>query len=152
MDVAGRLRWQTLGVPLTRRAVLGLAALSVAGCHNKAKPVRKQPRAGLDAAALSAARVGELRLLASYDAALGSLPLHKRAPLQVERAIHAAHLAALPGPASSASPTPRPTHHLHAALRVSAADLRRLALGAVDGANAALLASIAASHTASAAG
>jgi hypothetical protein len=39
---------------------------------------------------------------------------------------------------------------LRSALRTSAAELRRLALAAVDGANAALLASIAASHTASA--
>jgi hypothetical protein len=135
-------------VPLTRRAALGLAALSVVGCHGSADSPGRSPAAGPDAAALATAREGELRLLAAYRARLRSVPLHKRAPLQVELAIHTAHLGALPR-VPSATPTPHPpTGHLSEALRVSAAELRRLALGAVDGANAALLASIAASHTA----
>lgn len=89
-------------------------------------------------------------MLASYDLALKALPLQKRAPLQVERAIHAAHLASLPGTASAGAAARQPTQHLRSALRASAAELRRQALTAVDGGNAALLASIAASHTASA--
>jgi hypothetical protein len=75
--------------------------------------------------------------------------LHKRGALQVERAIHATHLAALHGSAPS-SPQRATAHVTRSALRASAAELRRLALNATVGANAALLASIAASHTASA--
>jgi hypothetical protein len=96
---------------------------------------------------MAEARVAEARLLASYDAKIATLPLHKRAPLQVERAIHATHLAALQG-------TPRNQRRAHrvqdlaAELRSSANRLRRLALSATNGTNAALLASIAAAHTA----
>jgi len=100
-----------------------------------------------DAAALTEARVSEARLLASYDVKIATLPLHKRAPLQVERAIHATHLAALRG-TSHERPASRPVQNLPAELRASAQRLRRLALAAVDGSHAALLASIAAAHAA----
>lgn len=121
----------------------------IAGCHST-KPATKPtpPPVVPDLEALQTARDAEAQLLTSYDAKMKHLPLHKRAPLQVERAIHATHLAALKGgPASVAAATP--THNLTAALKASATQLRRLALAATEGSNAALLASIAASHTAS---
>jgi hypothetical protein len=132
------------------RAAVGVAALAVAGCRSQSAHTISRPAGDPDAAALAAAREGELGLLTAYDAALKALPLHKRAPLQVERAIHAAHLAALPQAGTATVPAARPPKHLTSALRASAVVLRQHALDAVDGANAALLASIAASHTASA--
>jgi hypothetical protein len=137
-------------VKLGRRAVIGGGLLAVAGCRSGSNaPAPRRTTTSPDAAALAQARDAEARLLASYDAAIKRLPLHRRAPLEVERAIHATHLAALKG---TALPPRRghTGHDLSAALRSSAARLRRLALAAADGSNAALLASIAASHTASA--
>jgi hypothetical protein len=140
---------------LTRRAALkagvGAGALAVTGCHGKTahpSPTSTPTQPAPDAAALQSARAAEAELLAAYDAHIKTLPLHRRAPLQVERAIHATHLAALhgrPGDARSATPV----DHLAKSLRDSAAGLRRAALGATDGGNAALLARIAASHLAS---
>jgi hypothetical protein len=130
--------------------VLCGAAVVLAGCRAKTTATRTATSPSPDAAALLTARSTEQSLLASYDATIASLPLHKRAPLQVERAIHATHLEALhgkPPPSSSATPSASSLHH---ALRASARQLRALSLAAVDGGNAALLASIAASHTASA--
>jgi hypothetical protein len=101
-----------------------------------------------DAAALTAARRDEAALLAAYDAQIRTQPAHKRAPLQVERAIHATHLAALQGPAASARRA-RASSDIAGALHASTAVLRRAALAATDGNNAALFASIAASHLAS---
>lgn len=145
---------------LTRRALLGLAGLAVVGCTKHATHVPPKPAVVPDAAALAKARSSEAALLASYDAKIASSPLPKRAPLLVARAIHATHLAALHGTSPSPSPstgaaspaasTSQVNPHLRAALRVSAVQLRGLALTATDGTNAALLASIAASHETSA--
>jgi hypothetical protein len=136
-------------VQMTRRALLCGAAVVLAGCRSKATPKPAAAAQSPDAAALLTARSTEQSLLASYDARIASLPLHKRAPLQVERAIHATHLEALHGrtpPPGSPAPS---ASSLQAAVRASARQLRTLSLAAVDGPNAALLASIAASHTAS---
>jgi hypothetical protein len=138
-------------VQMTRRAVvLCGAAVVLAGCRTKTTPTPAATTQSPDAAALRTARSTEQSLLASYDARIASLPLHKRAPLQVELAIHATHLESLHGvtpPASSPTPS---ASSLRRAVRASARQLRGLSLAAIDGGNAALLASIAASHTASA--
>lgn len=103
-----------------------------------------------DAAALLSARTGEQRLLAAYDAKIAHASAKERARLQVARAIHATHLSALHGTASAAGSAGHRLHHLPAALHASAHQLRGLALAAAVGDNAALLASIAAAHEASA--
>lgn len=100
-----------------------------------------------DAAALAAARRGELDLLAAYDRKIKHTALHRRGPLQVERAIHETHLSALHGVETDHAKPPASIQH---ELLRSATLLRRLSLSATNGTNAALLASIAASHMASA--
>jgi hypothetical protein len=137
-------------VQLTRRAALGLGigAVVLAGCNHK-KPAAapsSTPTSLADAAALATARHDEVALVAAYDHLIKHTPISKRGALQVERAIHAAHLAALKG-----TPDPAQGAHLDIqhALRASSQRLRRLSLAAANGANAALFASIAASHTAS---
>jgi hypothetical protein len=137
-------------VQLTRRAALGLGvgAVVLAGCNGK-KPAAvpsSTPTPGADAAALVTARRDEVALLAAYDHLIKHTPISKRGALQVERAIHAAHLTALKGTAAPANGGRLNIQH---ALRASAQRLRRLSLAATTGANAALFASIAASHTAS---
>jgi hypothetical protein len=96
------------------------------------------------------AHLDEQTLIAAYDHALATAPGHRQARLNVERAVHATHLAALAGyvPTSSSTGNPPviPLSKLPLVLRSSAARKRRAALAAVDGRNAALLASIAASH------
>jgi hypothetical protein len=136
-------------VQLTRRAVLGIAVVAVAGCSKHAKPVVRPPAAAPDIAALRAARVGEVALLAAYDAKIRHASTSERAALDVERAIHATHLSALRGTASSAAAA-TPLHDLPHALRSSARVLRSFAVAATSGSNAALFASIAASHEAGA--
>jgi hypothetical protein len=138
-------------VQLSRRAALGLAILAATGCQSRTKTTPTPPQAP-DDVALQTARQDEQALLAAYDAKLARLPLSKRGALQVERAIHATHLSALHGTGAHHAPPTATSTPLPVALRTSARQLRRLALDATDGANAALLASIAASHTASAAG
>lgn len=149
---------------LTRRALLGLTGLAVVGCTKHPTHAPPKPAVVPDAAALANARSSEATLLAAYDAKIASSPLPKRAPLLVARAIHATHLAALhstsPSPSPSTSPSTSPgspvgstsqvNPHLRAALRASAVQLRGLALAATNGTNAALLASVAASHETSA--
>jgi hypothetical protein len=137
-------------VQISRRALLGLAVLGVAGCgkhrHPRAAP---QPIVVPDAAALTTARRLEQMLLASYDERLAHASPRHRPRLQVERAIHATHLSALKAtPKAGAHPTA--VHNLEHALRTSARTLRAQANAATDGSNAALFASIAASHEASA--
>ncbi|HEX3823292.1 MAG TPA: hypothetical protein VHV79_02370 [Mycobacteriales bacterium] len=136
---------------VSRRALLGLAALSVAGCTKHSKHPATTPKSTSpvvpDAAALLSARTGEQRLLAAYDAKIAHAAAKERARLEVARAIHAAHLSALHG---APLPSEQRIRHLPAALRSSAHHLRGLALAAVVGENAALLASIAAAHEASA--
>lgn len=138
---------------LTRRAALGLGigTVLVTGCHDHGSTPTTRPTSTParvpDAAALATARRGELHLLAAYEREIRHAPLRQRGPLRVERAIHLTHLAALHGGDSSVIGAVGNVRHT---LRASAAELRRLSLAATDGTNAALLASIAASHTASA--
>jgi hypothetical protein len=135
---------------ISRRALLGLVGLAAVGCSKHPTHHVVPPPVVPDAAALVAARRTEQLLLASYNAQIRAAPLHQRAPLQVARAIHVTHLAALHGRAAPADRSRPVTTHLLSALRTSATQLRGLALAATDGANAALLASIAASHETSA--
>lgn len=126
----------------------------MAGCskhhHPSAAATPSTPAAAPpDEAALQRARDGEQVLLASYAAKIAHAKPRHRPALEVQRAIHTAHLSALraakPDGADIAV-----VSNLHHALRSSARDLRALALAATSGANAALLASIAASHEVSA--
>jgi hypothetical protein len=141
-------------VQISRRAVLLAAVLAAVGCGKRTNPpVPAQAAVDPDAAAVLTARSIEADLLTTYDARIANASAHKRPPLQVARAIHAAHLAALPAASSAASSAaPAVTSHPHVrhALLSSAATLRRLSLAAVEGTNAALFASIAASHETSA--
>lgn len=139
---------------LSRRALLGLAALTASGlldggCGKHKRPAAAKPVVVPDAAALNRARDGERLLLASYDAKIAHAAAHELPRLQVARAIHATHLSALHGRASTGSEIAVVTN-IRAALRRSVQDLRGLALAATSGANAAVLASIAASHETSA--
>jgi hypothetical protein len=139
---------QSRGV-LTRRALLGLVGLSVVACDKHPKRTVQAPVVVPDAAALVTARNLELVLLASYDAKIAHASAGRRPALEVARAIHLAHLDALHGTTSSAADiavVPNVRHEL----RVSVATLRGLSRAAMDGANAALFASIAASHQTSA--
>jgi hypothetical protein len=143
---------------LTRRTVLGAAVLALVGCGKHTKPATPPPAADPDADALASAAAIEQVLLASYDARIAAASARVRPRLQVARAIHATHLGALHGsastpaastPAASTPPASTPAASvadIRRALRASVATLRRLALAAEEGANAALLASIAASH------
>lgn len=124
----------------TRRALLvdvGLvgAAVSVAGCTTSHSQ-RVSP--GPDDTALLAAWHAESRLLASY------------AVTAPEHAAHLAHLRALEARLAvvpSGSPTPAlPGAATAADVEATVAPLQEAARAARDGANAALLASIAASH------
>jgi hypothetical protein len=133
--------------------LLGLAGLSLVGCGKHLKlpaPAPTPPSVAVpDAAALLAAREGERRLLASYDAKIAHASAHERPRLQVARAIHATHLSALHGSTSTTADVSTVKNLTHALL-ASARSLRALALHAVVGENAALLASIAAAHEAGA--
>jgi predicted small lipoprotein YifL len=133
---------------LSRRALLGLTAVAIAGCgKHKTLSLPPKPVVVPDAAALAAARNIEASLLASYDAKIARASPRQRAKLEVERAIHATHLSALHGTMRSAVAIPA-SKHLEVTLHASVASLRRFALKAQAGTNAALLASIAASHDA----
>jgi hypothetical protein len=136
-------------VQISRRAVLGTAVLLAAGCHRRVTPTPPAAPPDPDAAALNQARNLERLLLASYDAKLAVATGAQRPPLEQARALHAMHLRALRGSPTSSSDIAVEAD-LHQALRTSAATLRQLSLTAVDGPDAALLASIAGSHTASA--
>jgi hypothetical protein len=136
-------------VTISRRTLLGCAGLVLVGCRGgSASPGRSAASPGPDAAALTAARQGELALLLSYDTAILRASAHQRPALQVARALHATHLTALGGsPPPSTRRGPR-IHDLPSALSASARTLQGLAVAAHDGHNAATLASIAASHAA----
>lgn len=87
-------------------------------------------------------------IVGAYDAAIASATGSQLTRLAAERAVHAQHLAALHA-APSATPLPG---DIKALLRSSVAELRAAAVTAVDGANAALLASVGASHASVVAG
>jgi hypothetical protein len=142
---------QSRGV-LTRRALLGLAGLSVVACDKHPKRAVRALVVVPDAAALVTARNLELVLLASYDAKIAQVSARRRPALEVAKAIHVAHLDALHGSTSSTSSTSdiAVVANLRHELRVSAATLRDLSRNAVNGTNAAVFASIAASHQTSA--
>jgi hypothetical protein len=137
-------------VTITRRALLGCAGLVLVGCRGGSATPRPStaPPPGPDAAALAAARTGELQLLLSYDTAILRASARQRPPLQVARALHATHLTALGASAPPATRRGPRIHDLPAALAASARSLQGLAVAAQDGGNAATLASIAASHAA----
>lgn len=117
---------------LTRRALLGAGLVVLAGCTSHRTATATAPDAGL----LAAARAGELALLAS--SAEGT----------PEHAAHLAHLQALGGQvlAPGATPASAPTSPSYVDVRASVAVLQSAADRARDGGNAALLASVAASH------
>jgi hypothetical protein len=136
-------------VTITRRALLGCAGLVLVGCRGgSASPAPSAARPGPDAAALAAARSGELQLLLSYDTAILRASARQRPPLQVARALHATHLTALGASVPPATRRGARIRDLPAALAASARSLQVLAVAAHDGHNAATLASIAASHAA----
>jgi hypothetical protein len=139
---------QSRGV-LTRRALLGLVGLSVVACDKHTKRTVQAPVVPPDTDALVTARNVELLLLSSYDAKIAHASARHRPGLEVARAIHMAHLDALHGTTSSTTDIAAVANVRHE-LRVSVATLRGLSRDAVDGANAALFASIAASHQTSA--
>jgi hypothetical protein len=140
-------------VPLTRRSLLVVGALTAAGCSTHRHHSAPQPSVVPDAVALETARDLEQSLIAEYDTKIATAGAQARARLQVERAIHVTHLSALHGthPAATVpSPAPAARPDITRILRHSVRSLRSLALAATSGANAALLASIAASHQTSA--
>lgn len=163
MTTSGTLGAVRPAPTLTRRALLGAAVVTVAGCHHSSRrPAAATPPP--DAAAIRTATIDELELVATYDKLIRNAPAAKRPALEVERAIHATHLAALHSvnptglnptglnPTGLSSPTAGPVRSstvaegIPAALRKSIGQLQSLATAAIVGANAALLASIAASH------
>jgi hypothetical protein len=124
-----------LDVAVTRRRVLALAVTVATGCTTAHRRVTRGP----DAAALAAARAAELQILQATDRA---------APAY---AVHLAHCRAL-GISAAASPTASrgttpPTGAAGASLaRAGVPALQAAANAMRNGANAAVLASIAASH------
>jgi predicted small lipoprotein YifL len=136
-------------VQISRRAVLLAAVLSVAACGKRPNPVVPPQAVNPDAAAIATAQDIERELLATYGDKIANASARERPALEVANAVHAAHLAALHGSTSTTSVITARTH-LRRALKKSAVTLRGLSLAAVDGANAALFASIAASHETSA--
>lgn len=128
-----------------------VGGLVAAGCSSH-HPPRPLPSTAPDpdATALARALDGELALLASYDAAIQRASVRDQPPLRVARALHAVHVTALRRLAASTRTAHGIDRDLPAALRQSADALRTEALAAHRGTTAALLASIAASHQASA--
>lgn len=138
---------------LTRRSLLGVAAgLAVAGC----RPHRRRPTTAPnpDAGVLTAAVTAEEALLADYDRAIAASDAVAAGRLTFARDRHATHLRALRAAVTGSSPSTAPTPGsgsgapLTTSLRSSTATLRTAAVGARDGRTAALLASVAAEHSA----
>jgi hypothetical protein len=126
--------------------VLGLAVVAVAGCHKAAKR-SSFTTANPDADAIATARDIERGLMAEYDTKIAAASAATRPNLVVQRAIHATHLRALEaGTAGSPPPVASAGRRLKADLNASVGRLQQLALRARNGENAALFASIAASH------
>jgi hypothetical protein len=136
-------------VTITRRTLLGCAGLVLVGCRSGSGGPASSPAVPApDAVALATARQGELQLLLSYDSAIRRASLHQRPPLQVARALHATHLAALGATAPAVGLRGPLIADLPSALAASAHSLAGLAVAAHDGHTAATLASIGASHAA----
>lgn len=134
---------------ITRRGLLGCAALVVAGCHSGSTTTTPTPTPPApDAAAVATARQGELRLLQSYDTAIARASARHRPTLEVARALHATHLSALGATPPAVTVRGPLIHDLTAVLAASARSLRQLAVTAHSGKTAATFASIAASHAA----
>jgi predicted small lipoprotein YifL len=134
-------------VQISRRAILVATVLSVAACGKHPKPVPPAPVVNPDAAALLTAQGIERGLLATYNHRIKHASAHEKPGLEVALTMHTAHLEALHGTAGTATTGTAPAvHPLKAVLRSSAATLRGLSLAAIDWTNAALFASIAASH------
>jgi hypothetical protein len=136
---------------VTRRAVLAAAVLVAAGCRSKPRP--RPSGADPDASVLAATIDGERELLAAYDAATAG----GAAGLDVARADHATHLAALLALSGAALPSTSPSpastggvdaRQLAATERSSAAAMQTAAVSARRGQVATTLASVAASHLA----
>jgi hypothetical protein len=132
------------GPQLSRRSLLGLGLAVLAGCRARATP-KARPAAPADYADLVSARDVERALLATYDALIASAPARAKPRLEVERATHAAHLAALHG-TTTTNPLPFTPRRPEVQLVASARSLREYARRATEGTDAALFASIAASH------
>ena len=135
---------------LLRGAWIGGLAVVVAGCR---KHESRQPAPDPDAAAISAAVDGEVRLIQMYDAAIEAGGA-QGGGLTTAREAHRTHLRALtdrPQLIASHSPTARlplatQVQHLDDAERSSAGTLRAAAVAVRNGDRAAALASIAAAH------
>jgi hypothetical protein len=131
---------------ITRRSVLAGSLATVAACSHP-HPRSTPPKASPDAASLAQARAGEAELIAVYDAAIVAARGRRVDTLTTARDAHAAHLAALAGTSTPApTATLPPFSEIDALLRGSAASLRTFAVSAAIGGNAAVFASIAASH------
>jgi hypothetical protein len=136
---------------ITRRSLLGLSAAVLAACSGKKhRPSAAPPHP--DDAAMVAAHLEEQALISAYTSALADAKPKQQAHLEVELAVHRTHLAALSGyppRPGTAVPIVAPAG-IRRALAASAGTARAAAVDATDGSNAALLASIAASHSVSA--
>jgi hypothetical protein len=132
--------------------VLAGSAAFLAACsgHNKPKKSAAPPP---DQAAMQSAYRDELKLIGLYQAAIKSSSADTQAKLEVELAVHQTHLSALKTFATAATFSQVGTvtvKELKHQLRTAATAGQLAAVNAAEGDNAALLASIAASHTISA--
>lgn len=129
--------------------MLGAGLLLVAACKHTSTS-SQATTVDPDAAVLNQARLAEQQLIAWYDGAIAVTSGNVEV-IAAARASHAAHLAALHGGAPAMPiPTPSPAGTIAPSivslLTSSTTTLRRAAVNAVDGTNAALLASISAAH------
>lgn len=138
---------------LSRRTLLAGAVLTAAGCSSHHSASNRQAAVDPDAPLLVRAHDDEATLIAGYDALLAHATGQRRAQLLVQRAAHSVHLEALAvhrntaSASASAAVVPRGSQ-LQRELTTSARRLQTAAETIRDGGNAALLASIAASHQA----
>src|SRR5438270_12468472 len=152
---SGRLRRMSGEAKVSRRAVLGMTVAAVAagatGCRHRASAGSGPSSPDPDAAAVDAARHGEQELIDAYQSVTPADAPPDDARIMV-RQVHEQHLRALGGtPApTTATPAPRPVRAARALAvleRRSSTRLRSAADVAVSGDTAALLASVAASHS-----
>jgi hypothetical protein len=140
------------GSRLTRRSLLAGSAAFIAACSGKKHP-KTSSAPPPDQAAMQTAYREEQKLIGLYKDALKQASPATQAKLEVELAVHETHLSALHAFAVPTTYSPvggvtdkQLKHTLHAA----ATSGQQAAVNATEGSNAALLASIAASHTISA--